>query len=162
MKNKTKVKDKVKKKETPTISNRKAFAEFEIIETLVAGIILTGTEIKSLRLGRGKLNEAFAKIDKNCEMYLYGMNIPKYECGNRYNHEPDRIRKLLLNKKEILKWKSKAERENLTIIGLKLFFRGQWAKIEIALCKRKLLHDKRKELKQKAIDRDTERDLKRY
>ena len=147
---------------SPVILNRKARGEFEIIETLVAGIELRGTEVKSIRLSRVQLKESFVKFSKNSEAFLYGMTIAQYEFGNIYNHDPDRTRKLLLNKKEIIKWKSKIERENLTIVPLKLFFIRSHIKLEIAMAKRKQLHDKRKELHEKAIDRDTKREIKSF
>ncbi|MDJ0624939.1 MAG: SsrA-binding protein SmpB [Candidatus Caenarcaniphilales bacterium] len=148
------------KKDTPTLLNRKAHHEFEVLETLQAGLLLTGTEVKSLRLGRGQLGEGFIKINKQCEAFLYGTTIPKYEYGNRYNHEPDRIRKLLLTRKELQKWKARVDREKLTIIPLKLYFKGSWVKVLIGLAKRKLQHDKRKELKEKAVNRDINREVK--
>ena len=148
------------KKETPTLYNRKARHEFEILDTLHAGMILTGTEIRSIRLGRGQLNESFVRIDKKGEVYLFGMTIPQYEFGNRYNHDPTRIRKLLLNRKEIDRWRARVEREKLTIVPLKLYFRNSWVKLELALAKRKLQHDKRKELKDKAIELETKRAIK--
>ncbi|HEY9886664.1 MAG TPA: SsrA-binding protein SmpB [Vampirovibrionales bacterium] len=145
----------------PTLFNKKARFEFEILEVLQAGLILTGTEVKSLRLGRGQLAEGFVKINKKLEAYLYGVTIPKYEFGNRYNHDPDRIRKLLMNKKEILKWKSQAEKEKLTIVPLKIYFKGSWVKVKLGLAKRKLQHDKRKELKEKAVNQDIKREVKK-
>lgn len=156
----TKKTEKKSDKKPDSIQNRKARGEFEILETLVAGIVLQGTEVKSLRLGRGQINEAFVKISKTCEAFLYGMTIPEYEFGNVYNHDPTRIRKLLLTEREIMKWKARAERERLTIVVLKVFFSHSWVKAEIALAKRKLLHDKRSELRKKDIDRDTERSIK--
>jgi SsrA-binding protein len=149
-----------KKADSPTIYNRKARQEFELLDTLQAGIILTGTEIRSIRLGRGQLGEGFVRIDKAGEVYLYGMTIPQYEFGNRYNHDPTRIRKLLLNRKEINRWHARVDREKLTIVPLRLFFRSSWAKLEIALAKRKLAPDKRKDLKDKAIERDMKREIK--
>ncbi len=149
-----------KRPDTPTLFNRKARGEFEVLDTLQAGIMLSGTEIRSIRLGRGQLGESFVRIDKTGEVFLYGMTIPQYEFGNRYNHDPTRIRKLLLNRKEISRWQSRVDREKLTIIPLKLYFRGSWAKLEIALAKRKLLHDKRKDLKEKAVERDLKREIK--
>ncbi|MDX1918053.1 MAG: SsrA-binding protein SmpB [Candidatus Caenarcaniphilales bacterium] len=149
-----------KRKETPTLHNRKAYHEFEIQVTLLAGLVLTGTEVKSLRLGRGQLGEGFIRFDKAGEAWLYGVTIPQYEFGNRYNHDPTRIRKVLLNSREIQKWRSQVERENLTVIPLKLFFRNSWVKLEIGLAKRKLKEDKRRDLKDKAIQRDMEREFK--
>jgi SsrA-binding protein len=148
------------KKETPSFLNRKAHHDFEILDTLQAGLILVGTEVKSLRLGRAQLNEGFVRIDKNGEVFLYGVTIPQYEFGNRYNHDPTRIRKLLLNSKEILKWKMRVDREKLTIVPLKIYFNRGWVKVLIGLAKRKLLHDKRKQLKNEAIDMETKKAIK--
>jgi SsrA-binding protein len=151
---------KVAKKETPTLTNRKAHHDFEILETMQAGLILSGTEVKSLRLGRGQLNEGFMKINKNNEAFLYGVTIPKYEFGNRYNHDPDRIKKLLLTRKELLKWRSRMERDKLTAIPLKLYFKDSWVKVLIGLAKRKLNEDKRRDLKEKAVTRELQREVK--
>jgi len=153
-------KKKHEKSNTPILQNRIARHEFEIIDTLIAGVVLTGTEVKSIRLGRGELRESFIRIDKSGEAYLYGMTIPKYEFGNINNHDPTRIRKILLTKKELMRWKSKADQEKLTIIILRLFFKNSLVKLEIALAKRKQLHDKRKDLKQKAVSLDLKRELK--
>lgn len=153
-------KEKKVKKETPTLVNRKAYHEFEIIDTIQAGVILTGTEVKSLRLGRGQLGEGFVRIDKKGEAFLFGVTIPLYEFGNRYNHDPNRIRKLLLNKKEILRWKSQVDREKLTIIPLRLYFTRSFVKLQIGLAKRKQLHDKRKELRDDAVNREIQREIK--
>ncbi len=149
-----------KRKDTPNIFNRKVLGDFDILDKLQAGLMLTGTEVKSIRLGRGQLGEGFVKINKQNEAYLYGVTIPQYEFGNRYNHDPTRIRKLLLSRKELNKWRARAERETLTIVPLRLYFRGSWAKLEIALAKRKLKHDKRRELKDKAIEREVSREIK--
>ncbi|MDX1921481.1 MAG: SsrA-binding protein SmpB [Candidatus Caenarcaniphilales bacterium] len=153
-------KEKKVKKETPTLVNRKAYHEFEILDTLQAGAVLTGTEVKSLRLGRGQLGEGFVRIDKKGEVFLYGVTIPLYEFGNRYNHDPTRIRKLLMNKKEIDRWKARVDREKLTIIPLRLYFTRSFVKLQIGLAKRKLQHDKRKELKDKAINIEVNREVK--
>ncbi len=153
-------KQKKKKIETASIANRRARGEFEILETKVVGLILLGTEVKSLRLGHGQLQESFVRIDKKDEGYLYGMTIPKYEFGNIYNHDPTRVRKLLMKKEELERWRARQERDTLTIVPLKLFFHGSWAKLEIALAKRKKLHDKRKDLKDKAVKLDMARELK--
>ena len=144
----------------PKILNRRARFDYEILDKMVAGIVLTGTEVKSIRASQTQLNEAFVRIDKKAEAYLYGMTIAHYKHGSLNNHDPNRIRKLLLNKREIERWKSKVEQERLTIIPLKIFFKGPYIKLEIALAKRKLKHDKRKTLKAKAIEKDLARELK--
>lgn len=141
-------------------TNRKAFHGFLIFEKYVAGIVLTGTEIKSIRKGTLNLKDSFAKIEDN-EVFLYNMHISPYEQGNRYNHDPDRVRKLLLTKKEILKILGKIKKENYTIVPLELFLSHGFAKIEIGLAKGKKLYDKREAISKKSQDRDIARQMKR-
>ena len=102
-------------------TNRKAFHDFLIFDKFIAGIVLTGTEIKSIRKGMINLKDSFAKIEEN-EIFLYGMHISPYEQGNRYNHKPDRVRKLLLQKREILKIQDKVKKDGVTIVPLELFY----------------------------------------
>lgn len=142
-------------------TNRKAFHDFLIFEKYVAGIVLTGTEIKSIRKGTLNLKDSFAKIEDN-EVFLYNMHISPYEQGNRYNHAPDRVRKLLLTKKEILKILGKIKKENYTIVPLELFLSHGFAKIEIGLAKGKKLYDKREAISKKSQDRDIARQMKRW
>lgn len=137
-------------------SNRKAFHDFTIFEKYTAGIVLCGTEIKSIRKGAVNLKDSFAKIEDG-EIFLYKCHISPYEQGNRYNHEPERVRKLLLNKKEILKMLGKVKKENYTIVPLELFLANGFAKLEIGLAKGKKLHDKRDDLAKKAQKRDMDR-----
>lgn len=141
-------------------TNRKAFHDFLIFEKYVAGVVLTGTEIKSIRKGTLNLKDSFAKIEDN-EVFLYNMHISPYEQGNRYNHDPDRVRKLLLTKKEILKILGKIKKENYTIVPLELFLSHGFAKIEIGLAKGKKLYDKREAISKKSQDRDIARQMKR-
>lgn len=141
-------------------SNRKAFHEFTIFDKFVAGIVLTGTEIKSIRKGMVNLKDSFAKIEDG-EVFLYKCHISKYEQGNIYNHEPERVRKLLLNKKEILKMLGKVKKENYTIVPLELFLTNGFAKLEIGLAKGKKLHDKREDITKKTQNRDIERAMKK-
>lgn len=141
-------------------TNRKAFHDFLIFEKYVAGIVLTGTEIKSIRKGTLNLKDSFAKIEDN-EVFLYNMHISSYEQGNRYNHDPDRVRKLLLTKKEILKILGKIKKENYTIVPLELFLSHGFAKIEIGLAKGKKLYDKREAISKKSQDMDIARQMKR-
>ena len=138
-------------------SNKKAYFDYSIFEKYVAGIVLTGTEIKSVRAGAINLKDSFIKIE-NFEAWLYNCHISPYDMGNRYNHEPLRVRKLLLNKKEILKILNKQKQENYTIIPLNAFLKKGYLKLEIALCKGKKLYDKRETLKKK----DIARNLKNY
>ena len=137
-------------------SNRKAFHEFTIFDKYVAGIVLTGTEIKSIRKGGVNLKDGFAKIE-NGEIFLYCCHISPYEQGNINNHDPERVRKLLLNKKEIEKMLDKIKKENYTIIPLELFLTNGFAKLEIGLGKGKKLYDKREDLTKKTQQRDMER-----
>jgi SsrA-binding protein len=140
-------------------TNRKAFHDYLIFEKYTAGIVLTGTEIKSIRKGAVNLKDSFAKID-NGEIFLYSCHISPYENGNRYNHEPERVRKLLLTKREILKMLGKIKKESYTIVPLELYLTNGFAKLEIALVKGKKIYDKRDDLKKKAQSRDIDRALK--
>ncbi len=141
-------------------TNRKAFHDFLIFDKFIAGIVLTGTEIKSIRKGMLNLKDSFAKIEDN-EMFLYGMHISPYEQGNRYNHKPDRVRKLLLNKREILKIQDKVKKDGVTIVPLELFLTNGFAKLEIGLAKGKKLYDKREAITKKTQERDIARFMKK-
>ena len=142
------------------LTNRKAFHDYLVFEKYIAGIVLTGTEIKSIRKGAINLKDSFCKVE-NDEVFLYNCHISPYEQGNRFNHEPERVRKLLLTKKEILKIFGKVKKENYTIVPLEVFIIKGKAKTEIALCKGKKLYDKREDLAKKTQNRDIERHLKR-
>lgn len=142
-------------------TNRKAFHDFLIFDKFIAGIVLAGTEIKSIRKGAVNLKDSFAKIEKG-EIFLYNRHISKYEQGNRYNHEPERTRKLLLNRKEILKIEMKIKKEGYTIVPLELFLTRGYAKLEIGLAKGKKLYDKREDITKKTQNRDIQRKLKNY
>ena len=141
-------------------TNRKAFHDFLIFDKFIAGIVLTGTEIKSIRKGTINLKDSFAKIEDN-EVFLYGMHISPYEQGNRYNHKPDRVRKVLLNKREILKIQDKVKKDGVTIIPLELFLSKGFAKLEIGLAKGKKIYDKREAITKKTQERDIARLMKR-
>ena len=141
-------------------TNRKAFHDFLIFDKFIAGMVLTGTEIKSIRKGMVNLKDSFAKIDDS-EIFLYGMHISPYEQGNRFNHKPDRIRKLLLQKREILKIQDKVKKDGVTIVPLELFFVHGFAKIEIGLAKGKKIYDKREAITKKTQERDIARLVKR-
>ena len=143
------------------IQNRKANFDYEIIDTFEVGIVLTGTEIKSIRLGKANLKDSYAII-KNNEIYLLNMHISKYDQGNIFNHEETRTRKLLMHKKEILKLRDKLDLEGFTLIPLKLYFKGSKAKILLGLAKGKKNYDKREAIKKKDIERQLARDLKNY
>ena len=141
--------------------NRKARYHYEIGEAFEAGLMLTGTEVKSLRTGRSTIAESYASVDSHGEIWLVNATIPEYHAGNRYNHEPKRLRKLLLKHREIVRLSHGVQREGMTIVPLKLFFndRGR-AKIEIALAKGKQLHDKRETEKQRDWNREKSRLMK--
>lgn len=141
-------------------TNRKAFHDYLIFDKFIAGIVLTGTEIKSIRKGMLNLKDSFAKIEDG-EVFLYSMHISPYEQGNRYNHEPERVRKLLLTKQEIMKMLGKIKKEGYTIVPLELFLSHGFAKIEIGLAKGKKNYDKREAIAKKTQDRDIQRQIKR-
>jgi len=141
-------------------TNRKAFHDFLIFDKFIAGMVLTGTEIKSVRKGTVNLKDSFAKIEDN-EMFLYGMHISPYEQGNRFNHKPDRVRKLLLQKREILKIQDKVKKDGVTIVPLELILTHGFAKIEIGLAKGKKIYDKREAITKKTQERDIARLVKR-
>lgn len=140
-------------------NNKKAFHDYTIVEKFDAGLVLTGTEIKSIRKGTLNLKDGFAKIEDN-EVWLYNVHISPYEQGNRFNPDPIRKRKLLLNKNEILKMVGKVKKEKYTIVPLNLFLENGWAKVEIALAKGKQLYDKREDIAKKSMDRDIARNFK--
>ena len=128
--------------------NRRAYHEYEIFDTLECGIVLTGTEVKSLRERAASLEEAYAKIEGR-ELWLIGSDIPEYTMGNRLNHKPKRPRKLLLHRREIAKFAGKASQQGYTLVPLRLYFKQGRAKIEIAVARGKKQYDKR-EVKKKA------------
>ena len=140
-------------------TNRKAFHDYTIFEKFVAGIVLTGTEIKSIRKNAINLKDSFCKIEDN-EIFLYNCHISPYEQGNRYNHKAERTRKLLLTKKEILKMHSKIKKDGYTIVPLEVFITKGFAKVEIGLAKGKKLYDKRQDIAKKDQRREAERKFK--
>lgn len=143
-------------------TNRKAFHDYNIFDKFIAGIVLTGTEIKSVRNNAINLKDSFCKIEDN-EIFLYNCHISPYEQGNRYNHKEERVRKLLLNKKEILKMQSKIKKDGYTIIPLEVFISPKgFAKVEIGLAKGKKLYDKRETIAKKDQQRDIERSRGKY
>lgn len=136
--------------------NPKATYDFFVLDSLEAGIVLTGTEVKSLRRRGASIKEAFARVSRG-EVWLEGMNITPYEQGNRYNHDPVRGRKLLLHRKEIEKLIGAVERQGLALIPLELYFLGGRAKIQLALARGKKAHDKRETLKKQEANREIAR-----
>ena len=142
------------------ISNRKARFNYEIIDTIECGIVLKGTEIKSIRDGKANIKDSYGII-RNNEVYILNMHISPYENGGVFNHQETRTRKLLLHKKEILKLKNKLELEGFTLIPLKLYFVNGKAKIELGLCKGKKLYDKREDSKKRDVERELAKKYKR-
>ncbi len=147
-----------KTEDTPTVvvRNRKARHEYHVLESWEAGIVLRGTEVKSLRQGRANLQDAFAR-DDGSELWLHNLHISPYEAGNRFNHDPLRTRKLLLHRNQIRKLIGQVEQEGLTLVPLEIYFRRGIAKVSLALVKGKKLHDKREDLRRREHEREMER-----
>lgn len=139
--------------------NRKARHEYSILQKFEAGIVLVGTEVKSLRLGKANLVDGYCKIDRN-EVWLVSVNISEYTQGNINNHDPRRDRKLLLNRSEIRKLIGKTKEKGLTLIPLRLYFKNGKVKVEIALAKGKKVYDKRRDIAKKDFQREQERRIK--
>lgn len=135
------------------INNRKARYDYQIEDTFEAGMVLKGTEIKSIRAGKANIKDSYAII-KNGEIYLLNTHISPYKEGNIFNHEETRTRKLLMHKKEIQKLENKLTMEGYTLVPLKIYFKGSHAKVEIALAKGKKNYDKRESIKERDIDRE--------
>jgi len=140
-------------------NNKKAFHDYFIEEKFEAGMVLRGTEVKSLRMGKANLNDAFALV-KNGEAFLNNLHISPYDFGNRENHDPDRMRKLLLHKKEIVKLYAKVREQGYSIVPLRLYFKEGLVKVEMGLAKGKKLYDKREDLKKKDDKREMAKALK--
>ncbi len=140
-------------------SNKKAYHDYFIEDVYEAGLVLTGTEVKSLRLGKVNLKESFCRI-KDGEVFINNMNISPYEFGNRENVDPTRIRKLLLHRQEIDKLIRQVDEKGMTLIATKIYFKESRAKIEIGVGKGKKLHDKRETLKEKQHARETARAIR--
>lgn len=140
-------------------NNKKAYHDYFIEEKFEAGMVLTGTEVKSLRLGKANLNDAFAQV-KSGEAFLNNLHISPYDFGNRANHDPDRARKLLLHRKEIIKLFSKIREQGYTLIPLRLYFKDGLVKAELGLAKGKKNYDKREDLKRKDHHREIDQAMK--
>lgn len=141
------------------ILNRQAKFNYEILETYESGIVLTGTEIKSLKKGNANIKDSYAVI-KNEEIFLLNMHISHYEEGNIFNHDETRTRKLLLHKKEILKLKNKIDLNGYTIVPLKVYFLKRHAKVLIGLARGKKNYDKREDIKKRDIEREVRKEFK--
>lgn len=142
------------------IVNREARFNYFVLESIECGIVLTGTEIKSIRDGKCNLKDSYARI-RNNEIYLLNMNVAEYKEGNIFNHNPKRTRKLLLHKNEILKLSSKIEQDGLTLVPLKLYFKKNKVKILLGLCKGKKTYDKRETIKERDLKREASK-LQKY
>jgi SsrA-binding protein len=141
-------------------SNRKAFHEYFVLQKLEAGIALTGTEVKALREGLVNLKDSYVNFERG-EAFLFGMHISPYTHGNRQNHDPERTRKLLLHRREIEKLRVQLVEKGLTIVPLRLYFKGGRVKAEIAIVRGKKLYDKRETEKRKDADREAAAAMKR-
>ena len=144
---------------SPDISNRSAYHEYFIDNKYEAGMVLLGTEVKSLRQGKASFNDSYCLVHKD-EIWLKSLHIAQYSHGTVNNHDPLRDRKLLLEKREIRKIAAKLKEKGYTLVPLKIYFKDRLAKIEIGLARGKKLHDKRESIKQKDVDREMKRFLK--
>ncbi len=140
-------------------NNKKARFDYFILDTYEAGIVLHGTEVKSLRMGKCSVKESFIRIEKG-EVYIYGMHISPYEKGNIFNRDPLRPKKLMLHKREIDKLQGEVTRDGLTIVPLRVYFKGSLVKVEIGLAKGKKLYDKRQDIAKKDQRREAEKNFK--
>jgi SsrA-binding protein len=148
-----------KSKSNNIANNKKAHHDYEIVSTLEVGISLVGSEVKSLRAGRGSIAEAYVGFE-NSEAWLLRAHIPKYPQAGPLNHEPVRRRRLLMNKREIATWTRNAEEKGFTIIPLRLYFKNSWIKLEIGCGKGRRKYDKRHKLKEQTDKRDMARALR--
>ena len=149
------------KTESKVVSmNRRARRDYEILETLEAGLVLTGTEIKSLRLGRVNIQQSFARAS-DTSIWLYQTHIAEYNQGNIYNHEPTRPRKLLLHKKQMRQLIDSVSQKGLTLIPLKIYIKGHYAKVELGLAKGRRLYDKRQVIVDREKAREADQDMSR-
>jgi SsrA-binding protein len=140
--------------------NRKARHEYELLEKVEAGIVLTGTEVKSLRNGKANLEDAYAEVDRD-EVWLLGCDIPEYLQANRMNHVPKRKRKLLLHRREIDKLAAKSNEKGLTLVPLSLYFKKGMAKVELSIARGRKTYDKREAIKKQEAKRDIDRALRK-
>ncbi|MFY9414375.1 MAG: SsrA-binding protein SmpB [Tepidanaerobacteraceae bacterium] len=144
------------------VTNRKARHDYHVLETFEAGIALVGTEVKSLREGKGNLKDSFAKVE-NGELFLYNMHISPYEKGNIFNRDPLRTRKLLMHKKQINRLAGRVQEKGLTLIPLKVYLNERGlVKVELALAKGKAIYDKREDIKRRDAKREVEKAFKDY
>lgn len=140
--------------------NRKARFEYDVLDTLECGIVLVGSEVKSLRAGKVSLDEAYGRMAKG-EVWLVGCDIQEYSYANRENHEPKRWRKLLMHRREVNKFAARAYEKNLTLVPLKMYFKEGRAKVLLGICRGKKMHDKRETMKKRDVERDLARAMRR-
>lgn len=140
-------------------TNRRARHRFELVEKMEAGIELRGSEVKSLRQGKAQMSDAYALIDRG-ELWLRNLHIPPYEPASTQNHEPERPRKLLLHRAEIERLVGKTQQRGLTLIPTRIYFKGSWAKVELALARGKEGRDRRREIAERDVRREVEREFK--
>jgi SsrA-binding protein len=148
------------KNERVIAQNRKARHNYQVLDTLECGIMLAGSEVKSLRAGQVSLEEAYARVDRG-EVWLVGCDIQEYKNANVWNHEPKRRRKLLMHRREIEKFAGQAYEKNLTLVPLKMYFKEGRAKVLLGVCRGKKTYDKRESIKKSDMQRDIERALRR-
>lgn len=146
-------------REATVAGNRRAYHDYFIDETLEAGLVLTGTEVKSVRDGRVNLREAYARIERG-EAWLWNAHISPYAQGNRFNHEPQRTRKLLLHRSEISRLNTTIKKKGYTLVPLRIYFRHNVAKVEIGLARGKKLYDKRDSMAERDANREIERAMR--
>ncbi|MDB5077956.1 MAG: smpB [Chloroflexi bacterium] len=142
--------------EQTVAGNRRVYHDYFVDETMEAGLVLTGTEVKSVRAGRVNLREAYARIDKG-EAWLWNAHISPYDHGNRFNHEPQRTRKLLLHRNEIVRLNTAMKKKGYTLVPVRMYFKRNHAKVELGLARGKKLYDKRDSI----AERDSKRDIER-
>lgn len=140
--------------------NRKARHDYEVLDTLECGVMLVGSEVKSLRTGRISLEEGYGRV-KDAEVWLVGCDIPEYAQANQFNHQPKRPRKLLMHRREIKRFASRAFEKGLTLVPLKMYFKEGRAKVLMGICKGRKTHDKREKLKSASMKRDIDRAMRR-
>ena len=150
-----------KEKDRPLAQNKKASHDYFILDTVEAGLVLTGTEIKSVRASRVNLKDGFAQI-KNGQAWLMNVHISEYTQGNRFNHDPLRNRKLLLHKKQIANLGQEVSKQGVTLVPLKMYIKNGFAKVLIGVAKGKHVYDKRESIKKRDQDREIRRTLKNY
>lgn len=141
-------------------NNKKAFHDYFIDEQYETGIVLVGTEVKSLRMGKCSIKESWVRVDDNSEVWIYGMNISPYEKGNIFNKDPLRVRKLLMHKAEINKLIGKTKEKGYTLVPLEVYFSNGKVKVKLGLARGKKLYDKREDIAKKDQKREAERDFK--